>query len=92
MLNFSFWDIFLILILCLILFGPEKMPGIARSMGKGLAEFRNMTNKVSQTFRAETEDFKKDIQESMGLNELLTDEEKNKDTAKKTNEDNKINL
>lgn len=92
MLNFSFWDIFLILILCLILFGPEKMPGIARSMGKGLAEFRNMTNKVSQTFRAETEDFKKDIQENMGLNELLTDEEKNKDTAKKTNEDNKINL
>lgn len=61
MLNFSFWDIVLITMLGLIIFGPNKLPQIARSLGKGFYEFRQMTNKVSEAVREETAEIKKDI-------------------------------
>ncbi len=75
MFNFSMWDIILILILSLIIFGPGKMPEVARSLGKGLVEFRKMTNKVTETIKEETSDIKKDLQQSVEIGETKTAEE-----------------
>ena len=37
-------EIVIILIVALIVFGPKKLPDLAKSLGKGLAEFRKATD------------------------------------------------
>jgi sec-independent protein translocase protein TatA len=49
----SFWEIAIILAIALIILGPKKLPEIARSMGKGLKEFRKATEDFKSTMDAE---------------------------------------
>jgi len=37
-------ELILILVVALLIFGPSKLPELARSIGKGLAEFRRASN------------------------------------------------
>ena len=63
MFNFSFWDVILILMVALIVFGPGKLPEVARSLGKGIVEFRKMTNKASKVMditKSEVDEIQKD--------------------------------
>jgi len=39
--NIGFPGLILILVLALIIFGPNKLPEIGRSLGKGLREFKS---------------------------------------------------
>jgi len=45
----SYQDMIIILVLALLLFGPDKLPEIGRQMGTLLREFRNMTGDVQRT-------------------------------------------
>lgn len=38
--RFGIWEIAIILVVVLILFGGKKIPDIARNLGKGLSEFK----------------------------------------------------
>jgi sec-independent protein translocase protein TatA len=38
--NVGPWEIFLVLIVALLVFGPKKLPEMGRSMGKGIREFK----------------------------------------------------
>ena len=42
-----------ILLIALIFFGPRKLPQLARSMGKGMAEFRKASDDFKQTWERE---------------------------------------
>ena len=42
-----------ILVIALIFFGPRKLPQLARSMGKGLAEFRKASDDFKRTWERE---------------------------------------
>ncbi|MBN1550053.1 twin-arginine translocase TatA/TatE family subunit [bacterium] len=44
MMGISFTEILVILVVVLIIFGPQKLPELARLLGKGFAEFRRVTN------------------------------------------------
>lgn len=39
-------EIFFILIVILMLFGSDKIPEIARTLGKGMAQLKNATNEI----------------------------------------------
>ena len=55
-------EIFFIILVALMLFGSDKIPDIARTLGKGMAQLKNATN-----------DIKNEIQKSAeanGLNDL----------------------
>src|SRR5512133_1045099 len=49
----SFADTVVLFVLALLLFGPKKLPGIARQVGKALAEFTRASNEFKAQIEAE---------------------------------------
>src|SRR5438132_5885766 len=49
----SFADTAVLFVLALLLFGPKKLPGIARQVGKALAEFKRASNEFKAQIEAE---------------------------------------
>lgn len=45
-MNFGWQEILLILIIVLILFGARKIPDLARSLGRGVKEFKKGLNEI----------------------------------------------
>lgn len=46
-------ELFLILIVALVLFGPRKLPQLSRSLGKSLANFKRASEDFKQTWEKE---------------------------------------
>ena len=46
------WEIVIILVIVLVLFGGKKLPELAKGLGKGLREFKN----ASRDIKKEVED------------------------------------
>jgi sec-independent protein translocase protein TatB len=46
-------EILLVLIVVLVVFGPTKLPDLARTMGKAMAEFRRASRDLKETFEYE---------------------------------------
>lgn len=42
-------ELILILVVALLVFGPKRLPELARSLGKGLGEFRRASNDLRQS-------------------------------------------
>ena len=40
----GFTEIFLILVICLVIFGPAKLPEIGKACGKAIREFKSAVN------------------------------------------------
>lgn len=38
--NIGVWEILVVLIIALVIFGPKRLPELGRSLGKGIREFR----------------------------------------------------
>jgi sec-independent protein translocase protein TatA len=55
----SFWEIAIILVIALVVLGPKKLPELARSLGKGLKEFRRATEDFKTTIDQEMREEKK---------------------------------
>ncbi|MEL7367396.1 MAG: twin-arginine translocase TatA/TatE family subunit [Myxococcota bacterium] len=53
MFGLSFWEIGVILIIALVILGPKKLPELAKSLGKGIREFRNATDDFKSTMDEE---------------------------------------
>jgi len=49
-------ELILILAVALIVLGPKKLPEIARSLGRGLAEFRRTTDEVKREINSVEEE------------------------------------
>jgi sec-independent protein translocase protein TatB len=53
MLGLSMTEVVIILALALLLLGPDQLPTIAKSLGKGLREIRKATDDLKSTFEQE---------------------------------------
>jgi sec-independent protein translocase protein TatB len=49
----GFWEMFMLAVLALLIFGPERLPGIARSVGQTIGRIRR---EASSTFAALSEE------------------------------------
>lgn len=47
------WEMVIILIIALIVFGPRKLPELGRSLGKSLREFKSASNELRNTLDEE---------------------------------------
>lgn len=68
-------EIFIILLVVLLLFGANKLPEIARGLGKGMNEFKRATRDIRSEFDEQTrdiqnevKDIKKDIEDQTRFN------------------------
>ena len=52
-------ELIVILIIGLLVLGPKRLPEIARSLGKGLTEFRRASNDLRQSLALEDEPTRK---------------------------------
>ncbi|SMC19978.1 sec-independent protein translocase protein TatB [Desulfacinum hydrothermale DSM 13146] len=80
MFGIGFPELLLILAIALIVVGPNKLPDLARALGRGLAEFRKATNEIKQTFDQDetVQELKKEFrtaQTHMSLERLTAPEE-----------------
>jgi TatA/E family protein of Tat protein translocase len=46
-------ELIIIFIIALIVFGPKKLPDLAKSMGKGLAEFKKASNELKNSMESD---------------------------------------
>lgn len=57
MLEGSFWELALILVLALVVVGPERLPGLARTVGlwvgRARAALRNLNEQIERELAAE---------------------------------------
>ena len=54
MFNIGLPELLIIAAIALIVFGPNKMPELARAFGKAMREFKKATEEVKESFEAET--------------------------------------
>lgn len=56
-------ELLVIAVIALLVVGPKKLPDIAKALGKGLSEFRKVTESTTDTIKdtLKTDDLKKDI-------------------------------
>lgn len=59
MLVGHFWELIIVLIIAIVVFGPKRLPELGSSLGKGIREFRKATN---------------ELQDSININEPLPQE------------------
>ena len=56
MFGIGMTELMVILVIGLIVIGPKKLPELARSLGKGLAEFRRASTEVRREFLSVTDE------------------------------------
>ncbi|MFU8842600.1 MAG: twin-arginine translocase TatA/TatE family subunit [Bacteroidales bacterium] len=59
--NISGGEIFIIVLVVYLVFGPKKIPELARMLGKGINELRRATNEVRNEISREVNQVKNDI-------------------------------
>ena len=56
MFNIGFPELLIIVAIALIVFGPNKLPELAKAFGRAMREFKKATEEVKESFEAETKD------------------------------------
>ncbi|HUL23323.1 MAG TPA: Sec-independent protein translocase protein TatB [Thermodesulfobacteriota bacterium] len=76
MFNIGLPELLIIVAIALIVFGPNKLPELAKAFGRAMREFKKATEEVKESFEAET----KELEE---YKHTLTDENLLADLAEK---------
>ncbi len=56
MFNIGLPELLIIVAIALIVFGPNKLPELAKAFGRAMREFKKATEEVKESFEAETRD------------------------------------
>jgi len=54
-------EIFIVMIVVLLLFGANKIPEIAKGLGKGMREFRKATDDIKKEINDQSSEIKQDV-------------------------------
>lgn len=72
MFNIGFPELLIIMAIALIVFGPNKLPELAKGLGKAMKEFKKASEEVREGFYTHTKELKK-LKSSVTHEDLLTD-------------------
>ena len=69
MFGIGFSELVLILVVALVIFGPDKLPEVGKTMGKTIKEFKAAVNKIDSEIKKEVND----VAQATGMDETLKD-------------------
>ncbi len=72
----SYSELFVVFFVMLLIFGPEKLPEIARNLGKGIRQLRDASNNVKNEMIKETQKAGLDTEAIEKLKKELKDAKK----------------
>jgi TatA/E family protein of Tat protein translocase len=72
MFNIGLPELLIIAAIALIVFGPNKLPELAKAFGKAMREFKKATDEVKESFEAETRDLE-EIKNTLADENVLED-------------------
>jgi TatA/E family protein of Tat protein translocase len=72
MFNIGIPELLIILAIALIVFGPNKLPELAKAFGRAMREFKKATEEVKESFAAETRDLE-EIKDTLTEGDILAD-------------------
>jgi Tat protein translocase TatB subunit len=83
MLGIGMQEILIILVVALIVIGPKRLPDLARTLGKGFAEFRKAADDLQETVRM---DLQKEKHEEFRQKypDMVPDEDEEEETTLQT--------
>ncbi|RMG26409.1 MAG: twin-arginine translocase TatA/TatE family subunit [Bacteroidetes bacterium] len=58
------WELMIIVLVVLLLFGAKKIPELARGMGRGIREFKEASREIKKEIESEADELKKLDQEN----------------------------
>jgi len=83
--NIGIWQVVLILVIALIVFGPGKLPEVGKAIGKGIREFKGAANAITDNTEDESEKQKKEIADrEFAKMEAASKEAADKETEEKS--------
>jgi Tat protein translocase TatB subunit len=69
-------EILVILVVALIVFGPGKLPQLARNLGRGMAALRKVTSDLTEEISKEFQELEKEGKEQVEEGKAAVDEAK----------------
>ncbi|MBV5323622.1 TatA/E family twin arginine-targeting protein translocase [bacterium] len=77
-------ELIIIMVIALIVIGPNKLPDLAKSLGKGLAEFKKASNDFQRNMQEESrkEEVEQLIKDKKAANPEYADSEQHKEAVK----------
>jgi len=63
MFGLSFWELAMILVVALLVLGPKRLPGLAKSVGKGLRELRRASSDLRSAIEEPLEEVRRPLQD-----------------------------
>lgn len=63
MFGLGFGEVMVILVVALLVFGPERLPELAKTLGKTMAELRRSMDELRTEFRAPMQDFERSMRQ-----------------------------
>lgn len=84
--SIGIWEILLILLIVLMLFGAKSIPSIARNLGRGVRQMKDVTQDIQRDINASTHKMKEDLNENVNrpareIEEAVEGKEKQKDSS-----------
>ncbi len=67
-LNLGGSEIAVIMLFVLLFFGADKVPELARGLGKGIRQFKDAMNGIEQEVQKATNNIQKEVQKTIGEN------------------------
>jgi sec-independent protein translocase protein TatA len=68
-LDISGGELLLIIIVIFVVFGPNKIPEIARTLGKGFNEIRNASNQIKSEINREVNHIKNEVKVDVDIDD-----------------------
>ena len=74
MFGLGFGEIILVLLVALLVLGPEKLPALAKTLGKGMREFRRAASEFQRGFNEMEQEANRAMAEKPKLHSVNSDE------------------
>ncbi len=65
MFDLGMQELIVIFVVALLVFGPQKLPELARSLGRGMAELKRTLQGVKEQIDSEVEEVQKPLQDTL---------------------------